>query len=131
MAQTKTKSTASKSAKITKAPKAANCPPPTAVAPLIAPSVRYVGSTSHLSHHHVAVAAEASKHIWVAPAIAGLAIVITAAIAFTGAQADTEQRQSLRDSQLRTDVIREVRNLNLRLDVLEARVDALSGSEVE
>lgn len=68
------------------------------------------------------VAAEGHRHVWAASVIAGLAIVLTAAIAFTAVQAETEQRNQIRDAQMRGDIIREIRTLNTRISDLEGRV---------
>jgi len=120
MAQTKTKKAPSKRPS---KKKAGNSPKPSGSA---APhSVRYCGPTSHPSHHHAAVAAEGAGHIWAASIIAGLAIVLTAAIAFTAVQAETEQKDQTRSQQLRGDIIREIRAVNSRIDQLEERVETV------
>ena len=122
MAQTKIK----KLSRRPRAKKAANSPLPCKGNDCTPKSVRYCGPTSHPSHHHAAVAAEGGKHVWAASIIAGLAIVITASIAFTAVQAETEQREQARSATLRGDIIREIRVLNDRMDRLEGNVQIIS-----
>jgi hypothetical protein len=122
MARTKTKKAPAKRRARTK--KAGNGPKPREDSR--SKSVRYSGPTSHPSHHHAAVAAEGVRHVWSASIIAGLAIVLTAAIAFTAVQAETEQRQQTRSEQLRGDIIREIRAVNSRIDMLEETVDSMA-----
>ncbi|MBD3251342.1 hypothetical protein GF380_02705 [Candidatus Uhrbacteria bacterium] len=129
MPQTKTKKAATP--RRTRAKKAANSPAPCKGCKMgckdCGPkSVRYCGPTSHPSHHHAAEAAEGSRHVWAASVVAGLAIVLTAAIAFTAVQAETEQREEVRSQQLRGDIVREIRAINQRIDGIEAKVDRLT-----
>lgn len=121
MAQTKAKKAPSK--RRTRSKKAGNSPAPSSQC--TPKSVRYCGPTSHPSHHHAAVAASGSRHIWSASIIAGLAIVLTAAIAFTAVQAEEEQHDQIRSQQLRGDIVREMRSLNDRIDQLETKVEQL------
>jgi hypothetical protein len=53
--------------------------------------------------------------------------VLTAAIAFTAVQAETEQNEQVRSQQLRGDVVREIRSINTRIDQLEERVNEMTG----
>lgn len=122
MAQTKTKKAPAK--RRAKAKKAGNSPKP--CKDCTPRSVRYCGPTSHPSHHHAAVAAEGAGHIWAASIIAGLAIVLTGAIAFTAVQAESEQREQTRSQQLRGDIIREIRAVNSRIDQLEDTVEMIA-----
>lgn len=126
MEETKTKKAP---AKKPRAIKAANAPAPVAKpCEPVAPTVRYCGPTSHPSHYHSAVAAQGHKHAWAASIIAGLALILTGSIAFTAVQAETEQRATIRSTELRGDFVREIRELNQRITALEEKVDALSGA---
>jgi hypothetical protein len=111
--------------------KAANSPEP------IAPSaeipnriVRYCGPTSHPSHHHAAVAAEGSRHIWAAPIITGLAIILTASIAYTAVQAESKQASALHETELRGDYVKGIHDINQRLDAIEEAVQSLKQAQV-
>jgi hypothetical protein len=51
-------------------------------------NVRYSGPTTGLRDHHAAVAANGVQHVWTAAIIAGLAVVLTGAIAYSAVQAN-------------------------------------------
>lgn len=51
--------------------------------------------------------------------------MLTAAIAFTAVQAESEQREQTRSQQLRGDIIREIRAVNSRIDQLEDKVEMI------
>jgi hypothetical protein len=51
--------------------------------------VRYVGPTSHLHDHHIIHAARGVAHVWTAAIVAGLAVVLTGAIAYTAVEAQS------------------------------------------
>lgn len=53
--------------------------------------VRYVGPTSHPRDHHAQEAAHGAKHVWTAAIVAGLAVVLTGAIAYSAVEAQTPQ----------------------------------------
>jgi hypothetical protein len=126
MEQTKTKKAAPRKPRV---PKAANSPEPvSSPAALPAVTVRYAGPTSHPSHHHAAVAAEGTKHIWAAPIIAGLAIILTASIAYSAVQAESKQMQTIRETELRGDYVKGIRDINQRLDQLEQTLNSLKTS---
>lgn len=127
MEQTKTKKAAPRKPR---ASKAANSPEPiSSQAEVAARSVRYCGPTSHPSHHHASIAAEGAKHVWAAPIIAGLAIILTASIAYTAVQADSRQAEMMRETELRGDYVKGIRDINERLDNLEQAIQALQGTQ--
>lgn len=72
--------------------------------------VRYCGPTSHPRDHHIQMAAHGTKHIWAASIVAGLAVVLTGSIAFSGAQAESATR---------------VTTLQQAVSVLSGRLDAI------
>jgi hypothetical protein len=126
MEQTKTKKAAPRKSR---ASKAANSPAPiSSPAALPAPTVRYCGPTSHPSHHDAKVAADGTKHIWAAPIIAGLAIILTASIAYSAVQAESKQMNTIKETELRGDYVRGIRDINQRLDQLEQTVNSLKGT---
>ena len=124
MAQTKIKKAP------TRAPrsiKAANSPIPSATGPACTPpTVRYVGPTSHPSHDHAHSAAEGVKHVWAAPIIAGLALLLTATFAFNAVHAQSEFMAQSRANDTRLDMVRQMNSLNARLDKLEQEIQQIS-----
>lgn len=123
--------TKTKKARKPRAAKAANSPEPVATPAaeeLTTRTVRYCGPTSHPSHHHAAVAAEGSKHVWAAPIIAGLAIILTATIAYSAVQANSEQVNMVRETELRGDYVKGIRDINQRLDKIEQRLNTVQGA---
>jgi len=49
--------------------------------------VRYVGPVTNIRDHHIIHAARGVAHVWTAAIVAGLAVVLTGAIAYTAVQA--------------------------------------------
>jgi hypothetical protein len=54
--------------------------------------VRYCGPTSHPRDHLIHQAAHGVQHIWAASIVAGLAVVLTGFMAYTGVQAESAPR---------------------------------------
>ena len=127
MAQTKTKKATTRAPK---AAKAANSPIPSATGPACnAPVVRYTGPTSPISHDHAHSAAQAGKHVWAAPIIAGLALLLTATFAFNAVYAQSEFAAQTRANDTRLDMVRQMNSINARLDKLEAEIQAMGGNQ--
>ncbi|MFA5130127.1 MAG: hypothetical protein WC477_04390 [Patescibacteria group bacterium] len=127
MDQIKTKKAGSRKPR---AAKAVNSPEPTAPSvPAEPKSVRYCGPTSQISHQHAHEAAQGVKHVWAAPIIAGLALLITATIAFNAVNAQSETAATIRNTKARLDVFTEVQKINTRLDAIEQQVQKLSGTQ--
>ena len=122
MAETKAKKVAPRRVRATEA----NSPIPEDKCNPSLRSLRFAGPTTHLSHDHAATAAAGVRHVWPASVVVGLAIILTASIAYTAVQAEGEQRQVIRSSHDRADVIRELRDINTRLGDLEQKVGQLS-----
>ncbi len=80
-------------------------------------NVRYCGPTSPIRDHHIVHAARGVAHVWTAAIVAGLAIVLTGAIAYTAIEA-----QSATVSPTQT----ELNAINQKLDSLEKIVTKLS-----
>ncbi len=88
--------------------------------------VRYVGPTSHMRDHHIIHAAKGVAHVWSAAIVTGFALVLTGAIALTAAQASTDAKLSVSQSGVKQDLGREIRQLNAKLDAMNATVQKLS-----
>ncbi len=52
--------------------------------------VRYCGPTSPMHNHYIVHAARGVAHVWTAAIVSGLAVVLTAAIAFTAVNAQEQ-----------------------------------------
>jgi hypothetical protein len=127
MAQTKIKKATTRAPK---AAKAANTPIPSAIGPACPPpTVRYVGPTSHPSHDHAHSAAQGMKHIWAAPIIAGLALLLTTTFAFNAVHAQSEFTAQSRANDTRLDMVRQMNSINARLDKLEAEIQAMTATQ--
>lgn len=74
--------------------------------------VRHVGPTTHLRDHDIVHAAKGSTHAWTAALVAGLAVVLTGAIAYTAVEAEAPKRES----------DRALRELTRRIDTLDKRL---------
>ena len=61
--------------------------------------VRYVGAVSHPRDHHILTAARGASNYWLAAVITGFAIVMTGAIAYTGAQAKSTVENAITQAQ--------------------------------
>lgn len=56
-------------------------------------NVRYVGPTSHMRDHHIVHTARGISHVWTAAIVAGLAVVLTGAVAWTAV--DAQQKTTM------------------------------------
>lgn len=77
--------------------------------------VRYVGPTSHPRDHHAQAAAHGVKQVWTAAIVAGLAVVLTGAIAYSAVEAQSPSSKGS-DSN----------SVSRRLDKIEERLRDLS-----
>ena len=82
--------------------------------------MRYVGATSQIRDHHMMHAAKGSVHIWTAAIVTGLALVITGAIAFNTAQANSDYRAVEGQHALRQELNIELQKLNIELQKTQA-----------
>lgn len=77
-------------------------------------NVRYVGPTSHVHDHHIIHAARGIAHVWTAAIVAGLAVVLTGAIAYASVEAvPSAPRQTL------SFLTREIKQMNQHLEQIE------------
>jgi hypothetical protein len=81
--------------------------------------VRYIGPTSHIRDHHILHTARGMTHVWTAAIIAGLAIVITGAAAFSVVNAQNRELDSQRSAQTTEQVMDKLNSMENRLDVME------------
>ncbi|MBU1448328.1 hypothetical protein KJ925_00175 [Patescibacteria group bacterium] len=90
--------------------------------------VHYVGPVSHMRDHHILHVSRGMSHIWAASIIAGLAVVLTGAFAFSAAQAQTDAK--IEDSRLSTkqSIIREIRQMRLEMEDLQTQVSKLNNA---
>ncbi len=80
--------------------------------------VRYIGPTTHVRDHQIFHAARGSTHAWTAALVAGLAVVLTGALAYTAVEAETPKvavdRATIKDLSKRIssleDVVQQVLN---------------------
>lgn len=73
-------------------------------------NVRYSGPTSHPRDHLIHQAAHGARHVWMASVVAGLAVVLTGAMAYTAVQAESAPR---------------VKNLNEAVSALWKKMDSI------
>ena len=90
--------------------------------------VRYVGPVSSMRDHHILHAAQGASHIWAAAIIAGLAVVLTGAIAFSVAQAQTDMRIEDVGFSVKQGVGKDVRNMAQEIAGLKAQIQQMSAS---
>ena len=84
-------------------------------------NVRHAGPTSPIRDHHIAHIARGVSNVWTASIVAGLAVVLTGAIAYSAVQAAPIERTD--SVQLTT--ASGFAKLNARLDALNSRLDNL------
>lgn len=85
-------------------------------------NVRYVGPTTHMRDHHIVHAARGASNVWTAAIVAGLAVVLTGAIAYTALGADYNQP-------VMTDMDGQFRFINQRLDRMEDTLESLMAKQ--
>jgi predicted PurR-regulated permease PerM len=89
-------------------------------------NVRYSGPTSHPRDHLIHQAAHGARHIWAAAIVAGLAVVLTGAIAVTAVQAETELRNWNSDREVLTTLSHRIDRLEQSLQAVNERLAGLS-----
>jgi len=90
--------------------------------------VRYVGPVSSMRDHHILHAAHGTSHIWAAAIIAGLAVVLTGAIAFSVAQAQTDMHIEDVGFSVKQGVGKDVRNMANEIAGLKAQLQQMNAS---
>lgn len=111
--------------------KAANSPEPTGYSSFSACGhshckdrcvVRHVGPTSHMRDHHILHAGRGVAHVWTAVVIAGLAVVLTGAIAYSAANAQNQKIDDKRSEQSTAAILDKIDSLQERINNLEAQI---------
>ena len=112
--------------------KAANSPSPSTVGPCghshcaEVCRVRYIGPVTPIRDHHILHVARGVSHIWTAVIIAGLAVVLTGAIAFSSVNAANQRREDIRTTQSTNILLNKLDSLEDRLGAMEKQVQDLS-----
>ena len=88
--------------------------------------VRYAGPTTHMRDHQIVHAARGVAHVWSAAIVAGLAVVLTGAIAYTAVDA-----ASTTSDVSNATLLDELQDLNLRIDRLEGTIKGMNTPVVE
>ncbi|MBD3281334.1 hypothetical protein GF391_01155 [Candidatus Uhrbacteria bacterium] len=87
--------------------------------------VRYIGPTTHVRDHHILHAARGISHVWPAVIIAGLAIVLTGAIAYHAANAQNQQNEQELVQSSTEQILNKLDSLENRIDVMERDIEGL------
>ncbi len=80
--------------------------------------VRFVGPTSNIRDHSIMHAARGVTNVWTAAIVAGLAVVLTGAIAYTAVQAEGTATTDAKDAA----VMQQLSAINQRVSELEATI---------
>lgn len=116
---------------IKKTAKAANSPSPSKCGPCGHSNcdercrVRYIGPTTHVRDHHILHAARGISHIWPAVIIAGLAIVLTGAVAYQAVSAQNQQNEEKMVQNSTEQILNKLDSLETRIDVMERDIEGL------
>jgi len=93
--------------------------------------VRYIGPTTHVRDHHILHAAHGISHIWPAVIIAGLAVVLTGAIAYHTANAQNQQTEKALVENSTEQILNKLDSLETRIDVMERDMEGLFRAQTE
>jgi hypothetical protein len=93
--------------------------------------VRYIGPTTHVRDHHILHAARGISHIWPAVIIAGLAIVLTGAIAYNTANAQNKQIDKALLENSTEQILNKLDALETRIDVMERDMEGLFRAQAQ
>ncbi len=88
--------------------------------------VRYIGAVSSIRDHHIMHVARGVSHVWTAAIIAGLAVVLTGAVAYSAANASSEERDDIRSAKSTEVIVEQMQRMNDRMSVLEEQLRAAS-----
>lgn len=103
-----------------RAPKAGNAPIPHGVSTCghsgcqEACAVRFVGPVTNVRDHHIVHAARGASQVWMASIAAGLAVVLTGAIAYTSVRAQSDVSDAGNSA-----ILKQLSLLNRRLNTIE------------
>lgn len=82
-------------------------------------NVRYCGPTSHMRDHHIMHAAKGASQVWMAAIVAGLAVVLTGAVAFSSVEAQVKAGAT------NARPVPSTSSLEMRLDKISAKLDQM------
>lgn len=85
-------------------------------------NVRYVGPTSHMRDHHIVHTARGVAQVWTAAIVAGLAVVLTGAIAWSTVDAQSKPASDTSNAAVRQGI----EQLGKRLDRMEDMLKTLT-----
>jgi hypothetical protein len=91
-------------------------------------NVRYCGPTSHMRDHHIMHAAKGASQVWMAAIVAGLAVVLTGAVAFSSVEAQVKAGAANARPAAPATVSIESRldRISAKLDQLERKIDGIA-----
>jgi len=118
--------------RVIRSKKAGNSPSPSTVGPCghshcaEVCRVRYIGPVTPIRDHHILHVARGVSHIWTAVIIAGLAVVLTGAVAFSSVNAANQRREDIRTTQSTNILLNKLQTLEDRLGAMEKQVQDLS-----
>lgn len=116
--------------KVVRGKKAGNSPAPTAIGACghshcgDVCRVRYIGPVTSIRDHHIMHVARGVSHIWTAVIIAGLAVVLTGAVAYSAANASEQQKDDVRSAQSTGLIVEQLQRMEDRISSLEERIRA-------
>lgn len=91
-------------------------------------NVRYCGPTSHMRDHHIMHAAKGASQVWMAAIVAGLAVVLTGAVAFSSVEAQVKTAATGARSAPVPSATVEARleRISAKLDQMERKIDGIA-----
>lgn len=93
--------------------------------------VRYIGPVTSIRDHHIMHVARGISHIWTAVIIAGLAAVLTGAVAYSSVNASNQQKDDLRSANSTGLILEQIQRLDDRLNALESEVKVSTAKTAE
>jgi hypothetical protein len=123
--------------RVIRSKKAGNSPAPTKVGPCghshcgDVCRVRYIGPVSNMRDHHILHTARGVSHIWTAAIIAGLAVVLTGAVAYSSVNAANQKHDDQRTSEATAQILGKIQSLEDRLGALENQVQNVSLNQAQ
>jgi len=91
--------------------------------------VRYIGAVTSIRDHHIMHVARGISHVWTATIIAGLAVVLTGAVAFSSVNAANQNRDDVRTAQSTSLILDKMQSIESRLNALENQFQQMSARQ--
>lgn len=92
-------------------------------------NVRYIGPVSPIRDHHIMHVARGVSHVWTAAIIAGLAVVLTGAVAYSSVNASNQQKEEIRSAQSTGMILDKMQSLENKIKDLERDVQVVSANQ--